>query len=189
MKKISKTEIFFFYDISMKQLPDILSEGLLTSRSTSISMNDLTARTVAAALYNPSDDTFRKIKAYLNRSARSYGIERSGIGSLGHTRGTQIIDKYIRKQQEVLMTLALVSSNNFLMTVIPDPNIRYQIYTPNRGELTKYTDVDRSHSQDHRISNNATILNLASNVYSLGKRDSKEVRELIQWMDENCVKV
>lgn len=170
----------------MKTLPDILSEGLLTNNNASISMNDLTARTVAAALYNPSDDTFRKIRAYLNRSARSYGIERSGIGSLGHTSGTQIIDKYIRKQQEVLVTLAQVSADGFLLTVIPDPNTRYQIYTPGRGELIKYIDVNQTHQYNHGVANNTTILNLASNVYSIGKRNSKDVQELIQWMDDNC---
>lgn len=161
----------------MKNLPDILSEGLLTDRNPLIQMNDLTARTVAAALCNPSDDTFRKIQAYLNRN-------RSALDYIG---GTRLIDKHIQKQHKVLMTLTKVSADAFLLTVIPDPNIRYQIYTRDRGRLDRYLDVDRAHRSNHVVAVNATILNLASNIYSLGKRSNKDVQELIAWMDENCV--
>lgn len=161
----------------MKTLPDILSEGLLTDRNISIQMNDLTAMTVALALYNHSDDSFKKIRAYLNRS-RSV---------LDHISGAQMIDKHIRKQHEVLMALAPTSKGNFLLTVIPDPNIRYQIYTPDKERLIRYLDVDRVHRSNHAVAVNATVLNLASSVYILGKRNSKDVQELIVWMDENCV--
>ena len=161
----------------MKNLPDILSEGLLTDRNISIQMNDLTARTVAAALYNPSDDTFRKIRAYLNRNR----------SALDHIGGTRIIDKYIQKQHEVLMTLTKVSASAFFLTVIPDPNIRYQIYTPDNGCLNRYLDVEWTRKYNHGVAHNETVLNLASNIYSLGKRSDKDVQELIAWMDENCV--
>lgn len=161
----------------MRTLPHILSEGLLTDRNISIQMNDLTAGTVAAALYNPLDDTFKKIQAYLNRNR----------SALDHIGGTRIIDKYIRKQHKVLMTLAKISADAFFLTVIPDPNIRYQIYTPDKERLIRYLDVDRVHRSNHVVAANATVLNLASSVYILGKRNSKDVQELIVWMDENCV--
>lgn len=163
----------------MKNLPDILSEGLLTDRNISIQMNDLTARTVALALYSPSIESFKKIQAYLNRNR----------SALDHIGGTRIIDKYIRKQHEVLMTLTKVSASAFFLTVIPDPNIRYQIYTPDNdnGRLKRYLDVEWTRKYNHGVAHNETILNLASNIYSLGKRSNKDVQELIAWMDENCV--
>ena len=89
----------------MRTLPHILSEGLLTDKNISIQMNDLTARTVAAALYSPSDDTFKKIRAYLNRGYKIYGNE----------SGAQMIDRHIRKQHEVLMTLAKISASAFFV--------------------------------------------------------------------------
>ena len=100
-----------------------------------------------------------------------------------------MIDKHIRKQHEVLMTLTKVSASAFFLTVIPDPNIRYQIYTPDNdnGRLKRYLDVDRVHRGSHVVAVNTTVLNLASGVYSLGKRNSMDVQELIAWMDENCV--
>ena len=91
----------------MRTLPHILSEGLFTDRNTSIQMNDLTARTVAAALYSPLDDTFKKIRTYLSRSPKTYAVDEISFSAANHKKkASHVIDHYIRKKQEVLMLIS-----------------------------------------------------------------------------------